>query len=307
MKAFATYLLALLCIVFTIDRGLGYLCNKLYTENKTGATGGKINYYLSLPPPSLLIMGSSRALSAIPDSFKVSCFNLGHEGMDDVFQTGLLDILIKQKKIPRTILLHVDPEKYSSLDTDTYSAAIQNLRYYYGKDSLVTEYINEVSFHERFFFLFHLYRYNGRAINLIKNAMLSSKFFKPYSGSELLAPATDDSTNTTIQSKKPFKDGPFRMNRLRYLFKFISLCKQNHIRLILYTSPAYMSHFKESTAFDSIVHAENIPYINYLKIGLPVVENNPALWKDGVHLNSTGAQYLSGDLAKRVSQLAGTR
>jgi len=301
MKAFLKYFIALLCLVFILDRGLGYIFNKLYIHNKVGSTGGKINYYLSLPPPDLLVMGSSRSLAIIPDSFKVSCFNLGHEGMDDVFQTGLLDIMIQSKKNPKAILLHVDPEIYYTRDTDTYSRGIENLKYYYGKDSLVTAYINEISFHERFFFLFHLYRYNGRAFNLIKNAITNPVSIERNKGYEPINSSPDDSINTITMARRTLNDGPFKLSRLKYLFRFIDLCKSNHIQLILFTSPQYATHFRESIAFDSIVHTKGIPYMNYLQSGLPVIENSPKMWRDPVHLNSTGAAYESGDLAKRVS------
>jgi hypothetical protein len=303
MKVFLKYLFALLCLVFILDRGLGYIFNKFYIHNKVRSTGGKINYYLSLPPPDLLVMGSSRSLAIIPDSFKVSCFNLGHEGMDDVFQTGLLDIIIRSNKIPKTILLHVDPEIYYAKDTDTYSRGIENLKYYYGKDSLVTVYINEISFHERFFFLFHLYRYNGRAFNLIKNAITNPEYIERNKGYEPINPTPDDSINTITMARIMPDDGPFKLSRLKYLFRFIDLCKSNHIQLILFTSPQYANRFKDASEFDSIINYKGIPYINYLKLGLPVIENNPKMWRDPVHLNSTGAAYESSDLAKRVTVL----
>lgn len=309
MKQFAKYMLILLCLVFVLDRCMGYIFNKLYMANRVGTAGGKINYYLSLKkPPELLVMGSSRALlNVIPDSFKVSCYNLGHEGMDDAFQAGLLDIIINHKKIPHTILLHIDPQQYSFLNEDTYSANIQKLEYYYGKDPLVTQYINEISGHERFFFLFNLYRYNGRAINVLKDVIKTRYFYKPDNGFEPMPPAKDDSINTvTLSRQLKVHIGQFKMNRLRYLFKFIELCKQNRIRLIIFTSPFYNNPYKEPPQLDSVLRSQNIPYINYQVLGLPAVENRPSLWKDPAHLNYIGAQYESGDLAKRVMKLMRT-
>ncbi|HTA82038.1 MAG TPA: hypothetical protein VK783_03845 [Bacteroidia bacterium] len=307
MKTFAKYLIALFCLVFIVDKGLGYIFNKLYLQNRVGDTGGKINYYLSLQAPDLLIMGSSRSIYVIPDSFNVSCFNLGHAGMVDDFHTGLLHVLIAHNKAPKTILLQIDPETYCSLDTDKYEKSIQNLLYYYGKDELVTEYINGISFHERFFYLFHLFRFNGRAFNLIGNALKSYRSFKPNNGYDPLPASPEDSASTVNLATKVNRDGPLVISRMKYLFRFIELCKQNNIKLIAFTSPLYANHFQEPAAFDSILRLNNIPYINYLKLGLPSVENKPYLWKDPVHLNSIGATYASGDLARRFKQLTGVQ
>jgi hypothetical protein len=220
--------------------------------------------------------------------------------MDDSFQTGLLDILINHKKTPKTILLHIDPAAYTYTDTTRFPAGIQNLRYYYGKDALVTEYINELSWHEKYFYLFDLYRYNGRGINLIKNALTSPNRTINSNGFEAIMPTVDDSLNTvTMARQKKDEEGSFKLSRLNYLFKFIELCNQNHIKLILFTSPLYNNSYKAGP-LDSILQARNIPYINYLVLGLPIVENHPTLWKDPGHLNYKGAQYESGDLAKRV-------
>ena len=86
------------------------MLNHVMNQTRSGESGGKINCYLNLvPTPEVLIMGSSRAAGNIdPEMFEKSTFNLAHNGMYDVFQLNLLNILIERNKKPDYILYHID-------------------------------------------------------------------------------------------------------------------------------------------------------------------------------------------------------
>ena len=174
MRKFSIFFIVSLLILFAFDRGFGYIFDSLYRQTKTGQTGGKINYYLSLSKtPEWVVMGNSRAFyQIIPDSFAMPTYNLCHAGMHQVFQTGLITQMEKEGKMPKLILLHLEPEEFIG---EQFNRDIQNLKFYHGKNEWITGELNALSRYEQAKFLFASYRYNGRVISLLKN-YLQTKF-----------------------------------------------------------------------------------------------------------------------------------
>jgi hypothetical protein len=313
MKQFVYYILLVSAIVFTADILVSASLDHLYLKTRTGQTGGKINYYLHLPkPPQLLIMGNSRAFyQIIPDSFHIPAFNIGHAGTDDGFEAALLDLLEKEHKLPEIILLQVDPSFYrgATPQDDVNSTSVNVLQYYYGTNETITNYINQISPSQRFFFLFRSYRYNNRLINIINNYYKTAESkIDNQTGYEAIPYDKPDSINTINSlSKALFPPFVFAPNKMKYLKEIISVCKSHGTRLVLFSSPNFddrMSAYLRplSQKIDSLTRANNITYINYLEIKLPLITNNGGYWKDSEHLNHRGAQIQSHDLARILNQ-----
>ncbi|MBJ6108274.1 hypothetical protein JAO73_04580 [Hymenobacter sp. BT523] len=290
-------LLALL--VIGADFALTKLFDGLYTRVRTGQTGGEINQYLAMPKvPAMLIMGNSRARYQVdPDSFAVPSYSLCHAGMGQVFQTGLLDVLQLQKKLPPVIMLHVDFEEYMGEDN---TEDIGNLRYYYNKIPSITKEIDGISRYEKVKYLFQFYRYNGRIINTLKNYVQSRNYTYTGNGYQKLAPLVYD----TATFRQPALSPPnARVHRasLRHLEAFIATCKQNRVKLMCFTSPYLSPHgYAKAAGFtiDSLMRVEHVPYFNAAAHPLPVLLNHANYWQDGDHLNELGAGYLSQQLAQ---------
>ena len=330
MKRFFLYLAVVSIAVVTADRLLAFAYDALYNRTFIGQTGGKINQYLHLPTqPALVIMGNSRAYyQVIPDSFAVPTYNLCHAGMSQVFQTGLLNVLVTSGRLPQTILLHLDPPEYTNPKEQL--SDIQNLKHYYGRDTTVTRVTNELNIiqplafartlgvpptlgsfsAEQYKYLFDSYRYNGRVINLVKNAALSARtpVAKLGNGYEAIAPSDRDSLTTIYSARRDTAGASqqFHAERLHYLRQFLAQCRANRIRVIAFTSPLYARPPHEIAAcraFGKFLRAEGIPYLDYVNQPLAAVQGHPTLWKDSHHLNHLGAQLQSQDLARRVNGL----
>jgi hypothetical protein len=274
---------------------------------KTGQTGGKINYYLSLPAtPAIVIMGNSRSLyQIIPDSFKVSCFNLSHAGMGQIFQTGLLSVLNDHHKIPSVILLHLEPEEFTGKQTDE---DIQNLKYYYGRNELVTNYIVNLSKYEKWKFYFQSYRFNGRVITLFKNYLQTIRGNGENNGYSMIERSERDSINVLRAVDHPIgsPEENFNFDQWRYLEAFLNSCKQANTLVICFTSPIYKgfgSYSKTTQILKSSLSRLNTPYINFLKHPIAKLEEHPGFWKDTKHLNHDGAQLESEALANAVMEI----
>jgi hypothetical protein len=310
MKKFFLYLALVAAVVLAADRLLGFTYDRLYAHTKTGQTGGKINHYLTLPQqPEIVIMGNSRAFyQIIPDSFPAPTFNLCHAGMSQIFQNGLLSVITDQKRLPRTILLHVDPLEYANeveQPTD-----IQTLRYYAGRDSVVNRFIATISPYERYKYFFATYRYNGRVINLVKNVLASRGKTSAQLGDgyERLPPTDRDSTQTIYSAKQDRENTwrAFQPKQLRHLQWFIARCKAENVRLICFTSPFYERIPAIENAclqMGKLLRSQGVPYIDYVQHPLVGAQNHPTYWKDSHHLNELGAKLESHDLARQVRGL----
>lgn len=302
---------ALLVINIAGEKMLSYL----YLKNRSGQSGGKINYFLRLEPkPEVLIMGNSRALyQIIPDSFaNANIYNLCHAGMDDCFQLGLLHYIIKSNKAPKVILLQIDPEYYIKKEDDKefISTDIQHLKYYYNKDSLVKFHINQMSPFEKFKNAIPLYKFNGRVISLLKNLIVSDNKVDKFRGFVKVAPTKFDSINTinSFKERAPKKKFEFNPENTKYLKDFIAICKQNDIQLICFTSPHYKynkdyySHLKSN--IDLVLANNNIAYIDFdEQVQVTKLLTSPVYWKDCMHLNLHGAAIESAYLANLTDSL----
>lgn len=311
MRKAVVYFLIFVVSLFLLDRGITFCCDHLYSQIKTGQSGGKINYYLSLPQqPKLLIMGDSRSFRHTnPDSFPISCYNISHAGMDQSFQTCLLNVIISQKKSPSYILLQIEPFNYIKKKKSPYlfSDSPQQLKYYYDKDTLVKKYIDQISTFENCKYIFKSYRYNGRLVSLLKNAY-QTRTNKTYgNGFEPLEPKDRDSVNTIYSSSQKFDVSELEMNYLQvgYLTKFIEICRCNNIQLICYSSSVYEAFERDlyySQKIGAYLSSLKVPYINYIKDQHPQL-HNPWYWHDVYHMNEKGAKIESSFLSKEVMKL----
>jgi hypothetical protein len=304
MKRFVSFALTIIFFLILVDKGAVLILDHFYSKMKTGQTGGKINYYLSLKDSiDLLVMGNSRALyQIIPDSFNMPAFNLSHAGMSQSFQTGLLSVLEENKKLPEIIALHIEPQEFTGV---THNLDIQNLKYYYGKDSIVTAYISQLSHFEKLKFTFGLYRYNGRLITLSKNYLQTLLYGASGNGYEAITHSERDSVNTLYSSKKQLDhlEEKFNYDQLGYLMTFINICKRNDVTLICFTSPHFRGehqYARSSHTLDSLLQRNSIAYVNYTEHAIAPLDLNASLWKDAHHLNHSGATIESGLLAQAV-------
>jgi hypothetical protein len=312
LKNVIRFLLVLLLVVVALDRLLGLGLDYIYQHNRVGEAGGKVNSYLNLPePPYVAIYGTSRVkYQIIPDSIPVTSFNLAHKGMSLPFQAGLLSVVAQQKKLSKTVILLADPSEFQINPFNTEKPLdAQFLRYYYGHNEHVTSYINEISRFEGVKYLLDLYRYNGTTFNVISHFMQSRSGKKLTTGWEEMPATVQDSIITLkhkiISQKLPWGKELNKAN-IKYLNDFVAICKANNVNLVCITTP-YFYDTSETFAtgrkyLDAYFKRENIPYINYLGIQLPGLEN-PKMWHDSHHPNSEAGRIITQDLVKRLKAM----
>lgn len=307
MKRIGLFFGVSLVILFLADRVGGYLLDLVYNRTFTGQTGGKINHYLSLPEtPNLLIMGNSRALyQIIPDSFPSSAYNLCHAGMGPSFQAGLLAVLAKKEKLPKLILLHVEPSDYT---IDQRNLDIQNLKFFYHDVPEVRAFTNDVSPYEKYKFIFSLYRYNGRVIPLVKNFFQTKRLTLVGNGYDALPATSTDSLNTlySYQKVKHFVEPRFNASQFRFLDIFLTRCRESSTAVVVFTSPFFRNLNPHPVAVGELkkyFQSKGVPYLFLPDLLDPDMFENPKLWRDAYHVNHDGAQLESALLAKHLRAL----
>lgn len=305
MKKFGFFFLLFLGGLFLLDRGTAFVLDYMYERVRTGQRGGLLNTYLALPPRPLVLMGDSRLSYNInPDSMGQDAFSLSHDGTTQIFLTGLLSVLRQKKKLPSTILLHVDLEEYLR---PSHPEDIQYLKYYYGQDPYVTSYTNEWTWLSPLKFSFALYKHNGNLASLAKQYLRLREPGPLNQGYYPEEPSPQDSLRTLYAFNKLNNEPPY-LNRghLRYLRDFISICKQENIELICFTATYYQQprHLAQTSALvDSVLRAEGIPYINYARQPIAELSSNIRYWHDATHLNLRGVPLHTRDLASRLAKI----
>ena len=304
---FLKYLALLFLVVFIADRALYFCIQKIQSSTFRGINGGKINDYMKQDtPPNLLIMGPSNAAYQLnPANFKTETYNLGHPDTEDAFQSALLSIIIQNKKIPKNILLHVTPDLYLGKDSVAgyTSKSPLKLGYYYSRNTLLTAYINDISFKERVKYLMGLTKYNNKIVSILKD-FAATKIGGPVPKGFLSFTASDrDSINVVLDYERVLKERKnaavkqdvVQKQKFKYLEKFILQCRENNINLILFTLPFYpdVARRKDIELADismqNFAAKYNIKYFDFRQTDLIRIINKPSYWKDMQHLSERGS------------------
>lgn len=311
-KKIAIFIGIMFLSVFITDRVVGLILKNIFISNYSGQSGGKINYYLRKNiNPALLIMGDSRTLNQIiPDSFNVDAFNIGHAGMDEVFQEALLDLIITKGKRPKYILLNLEPSFYIYKNgSENFREKATYLKPFYGQSPVLTNYIDSSGPYEKIKFFFSSYKYNNIVLNIIKNKIQNkiptNKGFDPIQITNL------DSIRTKLSLKNVLKTENITRNPLCFLplTNIINMCKKNRIQLICYTAPIYKEKDltglqKINFSIDSVCKKYSINYLDYTNnLKSKNSFGNIALWHDYFHLNEEGAKIFSGIISHSVDSL----
>ena len=314
MKRILIGIVLFIAILKIIDLVCFQVLKFTYTHTFVGQDGGDINKYLhDSNHPDMVIMGSSTARFQVnPDSFPVKSCNLARAMTTDCYQLGLLSLMIRYNKIPKTILLSLWPRNYLVLNKeDQHPEDALFLRYYYDESDFIKNEINDISFSEKFKFLFSAYRFNGMVTNTLKYYYLgrhadTAKYYFKYQASN----ANDSINISNVQKLRNPNTGhkSLQLSNLStiYLSRFIDTCNKYKINLMCY----YMPMLGEDTVLikhgedfmDSVLVARKIPLLKFTNINAPAIFNHPGYWVDGEHMNEKGGAIQSAMLAAFVKE-----
>jgi len=295
-------------ITVSIDYSLSLYLDNLYKKNEGPYANGHFNYYLNHVKVDTLFIGSSRVMNHVDTRlFSDKAYNLSHASMHIGFQAALIDVLEKERKLPKkTLFLHIEANELGDSSDKSLLEEIQYLNYYYSENDFIKSEINQISSFEFVKHWSKLYRFSGYSSLLITNPIQNINQ-KPLSGG--FHPLMNQNFNSEIDPnfKKNFDlSNPF----FKYLNHISKICKRNNIQLICFTTPYFTNEkyeFEQNKILGEILKKNNYQYLNYssIKNQLPNLYENNSYWYDNSHLNQKGAKiftlFLKNELKSKIN------
>lgn len=303
MKKLAVSILFILISVFILDR-TGARIMWWVNQNTHDVSGPKLRYLANDINEDFVIMGTSRANyhyvpSIIADSIGESVYNGGIDASNCIYAHYFALNLILEHHIPKMIILEVMPSDYAvrsdAFETTSFFAP------YIGRSERADS-IFRLAGNYYPYQISHLYRFNAKAVSNLFGLVMNRQQNEDHGYAPIYA------TGYSPQSI-PEESSPKEIDsmKLLYMEKFIQLCHNHHIRMIMTVSPSY-SH-ADSTLYSplkKIASLYHIPFLDYHSQGLFL--NHVELFRDQLHLWDKGAREYScifaSDLKKLLSDPA---
>ena len=291
-------LVSIIVLLVVADWAVGTWNEKMYYSSKYGIFHRQI-YCMHESQDELVIMGSSRAdhqyVSGIfEESLGLKTYNAGSEGMCIYYQYAILASYVERKAFPKLVILDVqdlDIEP-STGATFTLEAALDRLAPHYGEYKMVDELFDLQEWNDKVKLLSKTYRYNSKLVQTIKCKYLPEPEDRGYEAIKGKLP--DDiqfeEKPSTITAVEPMK--------VEYMQKFIDLCKNHNIPLLLVYSPIFRNG--ESPAMNKIAEmakASGVPFWDYSNEPSIIKREN---FRDAMHLHDEGAHVWSEFLANKI-------
>lgn len=299
MKRYYTNILIFFAILAMIDLCVGYIGDYFQTHAKGGDTR-VLNDLVRKDRHDILILGSSRAHSHydtpfLSDSLGLDVYNAGYDGNGIVLSYGLLGMILEHYN-PKLVIYDVEP----SFDINVYKPDNNNKRYLstlkpYYRDKRIASIFKDISYEDWLKVHSGMMRYNTKilpiALDNLRGESNYCKGFKPLKG--VYQPREDvhlkdNNGNKLVDSIK-----------IEYIKKVIKLTQSYQIPIIMVASPKLFAESSSVfTPIKLICSENNIPFLDYYADGN--FNHNNELFKEPMHLNSTGARLFSGLILNEI-------
>lgn len=298
MKKLLISILFILVGLFVVDR-LGGEAMWWVNQHTHDVSGPKIKYLANDVHEDVVMMGTSRCNShyvpsIISDSIGMSVYNGGIDASDNIYSHYIMLNHILDIHKPKVLCLEVQISDFSK-QANPFKC-ISFFAPYIGKNEKADSVFKLAGKYWQYR-ISHLYRYNAKAISNIAGLVINRHAGgdngyipdpKPKKFPKVL------SYNKTQNNKDSLK--------IEYLNRFISLCKQNKIKLVFTIAPAYRkidSDYYE--VLKIIAQKNNIPFLDYHTKGLFL--DHPDYFHDPDHLWDQGSRIYSTIFASDLKRV----
>lgn len=270
---------------------------KYLQEHAKGGLVGRRNYILDHSKEEILIFGSSRALhhynpQIIEDSLGLSCLNCGIEGMGMPMFYGWWTI-IKERYKPKLIVYDLTPgyDLYVGEDNHKY---LRDLKERYDMPG-ISDIFERVDKTERIKMMSYMYRYNSVFMQILGDYVhprvnTGEKGYLPIEEEfDPMLTRQQETNNTSIDSLKS-----------AFVELFIrDIRNERDTKIVIALSPIwYIKPFDNLEWLLKICKENEVPLLDYSMNSRFNLNNS--FFRDGVHLNSNGADEYTRELVKEI-------
>ena len=301
MRKFLITLVGILAVWFAIDR-IGGEMMWYVNQHTNDMTSPKVKKIVNGIDADVVLMGTSRCNGhyvpqIIADTLGARVYNAGIDGSDNIYAQYLALCHIVAHKCPKVICLEVQncfiEEENNAYATTSFFAP------YFGQNERADSVFRDAGTYW-LYQLSHLYRFNAKALSNI-TGLLKDRWAEEDNG---YIPITQP--DWYPESLRLWDEvDPTSPDKLKYIIRFIGLCREYHIQLVWMVSPTYSivgDHYYD--ALKTVARQNDIPFLDYHTPSL--YHNHPEYFRDETHLWDKGARLYSaifaGDL-KRLLQI----
>ena len=260
----------------------------------------KIRHMVNEVDMPILLMGTSRCNqhyvpSIIRDSVGVRVYNGGINASDNIFAHYILLNLILQRYHPQIICLEVSTNDFCKQETPFNTVGY--FAPYFGRCEQ-SDSIFRLANHYWQYKVSQMFRYNAKATSSIAGLFAAPAY------------VPEDGYVPQSRPEYPIKYEPSAMEfsseidstKIDILQRFVSICKNNHIKLVFTISPSYsIVNDSDYSILETIAAKENITLLNYHSQKLFL--DRPYLFHDRNHLWEEGAKMYTSIFASDLNHL----
>ncbi len=259
-------------------------------QHTNDVSGPKIKYLVSEVHEDVVFMGTSRCNShyvpsIISDSLGMSVYNGGIDASDNIYSHYIMLNHILAKHKPKLLCLEVQRTDCTKQLSNPFNC-ITFFAPYIGRNEQADSVFRLAGTYWQYN-LSHLYRYNAKAVSNIAGLAIN----RHVGGDNGYIPNPKPSKYPSVLSYSRTKNGIDSM-KVDYMQRFISLCKQNNVKLVFAVSPLYRK--VDADYYDilkAIAKNNDIPFFDYHTKGLFL--DHPEYFRDPDHLWDKGARLYS--------------
>ena len=303
MKRFIISALVILTGVFVLDRITGQMMWWV-NQHSHDTTAPKIKYLVEGANEDVVLLGTSRCQghyvpSIIADTLGMSVYNGGIDASENIFSHYIMFSHLLSHHTPKVICLDVRRNDLFVEAGDEFKS-ISFFAPYFGKNKQADSVYYTAGIANGYK-ISHLYRYNSKAasniIGLVYNKQESKGEDQGYL--PISKPTKPIQIRETFIS--PYSE-EIDNNKMNYLRRLISHCKQKGIELFLVVSPAPSHvHGDYYATLKELAENEGISFMDYHTPGLFLY--HPEYFKDSQHLWDEGARLFSSQFASDLRTL----
>lgn len=298
MRRYLLKIVLFFALVAAVDFVFGRVCGYLASHPRGGLTAN-LRYICEESDEDILMLGSSRMQhhyvpGIIRDSLGLSCYNAGIGGNGIILSYGLMEMILERYS-PRIVLYDV-----SSFDmyADDNSRYIDHLKPFCPDHPELMEILTDVNPTEKWKVRSAMYRYNSQLLTLLGDyvhpAQSLDSGYWPLQGVMDYEPEISHEPLPEVDSLK-----------MNYLSKFIDLCRSHGVTLVFIASPTY---FGASLPADNdpakrLCESARVPFLDFYADSL--LCSGKEYWADAVHLNDSGAQVFTRQIAGALKSYTG--